>query len=324
MTKKKITIDLIMVNICNKRCDYCCIKFNGGILHIQDIDYIIDYLDKHKDAYESCTINFFWWEPLLNYKWIVHFIEKNKNPKISYTIWTNWLLLNKEKLDFLKKHDVKMYLSFHADRENSYVRLLEKSYLKEYKNIEINLIVSPINLQECYQKIDKVIAFWFKKINIIPIMLTIKWTIESLKELSAFIAYVDTTYWDNWSYPDIMISKFSFFDWIIQEKTFVIDYNLDIYQDSSDELYIWKQFDQLGKEISDEIQKKTLLGNIKSDTINLSDIIEKHSVKEIFRLIYKLPKKMWYVKDYYLIYMIMNKNEQKLKRWSYMIFWSNT
>lgn len=321
--KKRIIIDLIMANACNKRCDYCCIQFNGKLMESHNIDYLLDYLKTNESSYDSCIINFFGWEPLLNYKNIVYTVEKNTNPKISYMLWTNGFLLSEDKLDFFIQNNIKIYLSFHADSVNSYQSLIEKKYLLKHKNIEINFIVSPQNISECYTKLRQVVEFGYTRINIIPIMLTMKWSRESIKDLSQFIEYVDETYIKSQNYPDLIISKYSFFDGIIQEKTFVLDYNLNMYQDSSDELYIWKQFAHLWEELSWEIERITFLWNIKTDTITLVEIIEKHSVKEVFRLIYKLPKKMEYVKDYYLIYKIMNRNKQEEKRWSYMIFGVN-
>lgn len=320
---RKIIIDLIVVNICNKLCDYCCIKFNWKRLEKPNIDFLINYLEKNKDNYDDCLINFFWGEPLLNFEAIKYFIETNKNEKITYNLWTNWLLFTEDKLNFLNKHNVKIYLSFHSDEKNTYNKLLEKTFLKKNENIEVNFIVAPSSVDECYKKLEKAVLFWYKRINIIPVMLTKKWEMSSIKELSKFIDFVDETYIKSWNYNDLIISKFSFFDWIIQEKIFIIDRNLNIFQDSSDELYIWKQFDKLWKKLSEEIEKWTFLGNLKDENKSFLDIINSHSVKKVFNLIYKLPKKMDYVKDYYLIYKIMNKTKQEEKRGSYMIFWVN-
>lgn len=318
---KDIVIDLIVTNYCNKACNYCCIKFNWKKIDKINIDYLIDYLSFHRNDYNKCTINFFWWEPLLNYENIVYFIEKNKNPKINYSIWTNGLLLNSEMLNFFKKNNVKIIISFHSDIWNSY-KLLFNFFLLDYENIEINFIVSPYNIEENYKKIDSAIKFWFKKINIIPVILTQRWNKSSLIKLSGFIDYVDKKYINNNLNNNLIISKYSYFDWIINEKVFVIDYDLNIFQDSSDELYIWKQFPNIGKQLISEIEKVTYLWNIKLEKIPFLEIINKHNIKNIFSLIYKIPKKMGYVNNYYLIYRIMNKNKKTNNkiRVSHMIF----
>lgn len=316
---RKIVIDLIMSNICNKRCNYCCIKFNWKIIKSNNIDFLLDYLYKYSNDYDTCLVNFFWWEPLLNYKNIVYFIENNKNDKISYSIWTNGFLLKEDVLDLFIKNNVKIYLSFHSDKDDSYNILLEKKYLIKYiNNIEINFIVSPLNLIKCYEKLEKTLFFWYKKINIIPVMLTQKWGIDNIKELKSFIDYVDKNYIDNNEYKDVIISKYSFFDWISDDKTFVIDYDLNIYQDSSDEIYIWKQFDLLWEDLINEFQSKSFLWNIKNN--ELSYFLKKHSPNEIIDLVYKMPKKMNYIRDYYLIHKIMNKNNKFNRMWSNIIF----
>ena len=307
MSNKKIIIDLIMSNACNKRCPYCCIKFSGKLFETHNIDFLLDYLSQYSDDYDSCLINFFGWEPLLNYKNIVYFIQNNKNSKISYSMWTNGFLLKEDMLDFFIENNVKIYLSLHADTVNSYNLLLGKKYLLKSNNIEINFIVSPFNLKECYNKLEKTVNFWFKVINIIPIMLTEKWDMASIKELKRFIDYVDDTYLQR---EELIISKYSFFDGLSEDKAFVIDYDLNIYQDSSDELYIWKQYDLLWKDLMEEFQNRSLLWNIKQTNNALGEFIKKHSSKEILELVYKLPKKMDYVTDYYIIHKIMNKNNK--------------
>jgi len=106
MNKRKIIIDLMMTNNCNRRCDYCPINFTNNFLEKKDIDFLINYLLENTDEYDSCTINFFWWEPLLNFENIKYFIENNVNGKIDYTIWTNWMLLTEDILNFFIKYNM--------------------------------------------------------------------------------------------------------------------------------------------------------------------------------------------------------------------------
>ena len=308
MNKRKIVIDLIMANSCNRRCDYCPINFNGEILNWKDIDFIIKYLDDNNNLYDECTINFFWGEPLINFENVKYFININRNNKIRYTIWTNWILLTEEKLDFFIEHNVKIYLTFHADDNNTYKKIIKNEYLKKaFSLIQINFIVSPINLCFSYEKIDKTIAYWFKIINIIPVMLTIKWDNKSLVELNRFINYVDGKIVNNISWVNVF--KFSYFDWIPVEIGFVIDTDLSLYQDSSDELFIWKQFSWLWEQLSQDVEDFTLLWNIKDN--ELSYFIWKYDIKNIVKMLYSLPEKLWYLKDYIVIYRIMNSDKNK-------------
>jgi len=303
---KKIVIDLIVINSCNKICEYCPIKFNWWKITKDKVDFVINYLEKNKKFYEECTINFFGWEPLLNFEVIKYFVEKNKNKKIKYTIWTNWFLLTEKIIDFLLKYNINVYLTFHADDTKSYFKLLEKEFLKKALDIiQINFIVSPNNLDFCYKKIDDVINFWFKVINIIPVMLTIPWRKNDLINLKKFINYVDNNYLNKVDW--LKIYKFSYFDWVPVEIGFVINYNLDIYQDSSDELYIWKQFDWLWHSLIEEIERVSYLWNIMDN--NLDYFVKKYDIKKIVKALYSLPKKLWYLNDYMIIYKIMNSDK---------------
>lgn len=307
MNNRKIIIDLIMTNNCNRRCNYCPVNFDDNFLSKEKIDYLIWYLEKNKENYDNCTINFFWGEPLLNFENIKYFIDNNNNSKINYTIWTNWLLITEDILKFFIKNNVTIFLTFHADYEKTYKKLLSKNYLfNAIDLIQINFIASPINTDFLYEKIDLVIKFWFKNINIIPVMLTIEWDKNSLVNLNKFINYVDNNYIFSGNYNYLKIWKYSYFDGVPRELWFVLDTNLNIYQDSSDELYIWKQFKELWIELLDEVEKISFLWNIKD--FDLKYFISKYDIASIVKLLYSFPEKLWYLKTYAVIYRIMNKN----------------
>jgi hypothetical protein len=67
--------------------------------------------------------------------------------------------MTEDKLNFLRENNVKIYLSFHADKKNTYNKLLEKTFFKQDENIEVNFIVAPINIEECYKKLQKAVEF---------------------------------------------------------------------------------------------------------------------------------------------------------------------
>lgn len=320
MNKRNIVIDLIMADVCNRTCDYCPLKFSWKILNKQNIDFIIEYLSKNSSSYDECTINFFWWEPLINFEWIKYFVGQNKNSKITYSIGTNGVMLTEEILDFLIEYDIRIYLTFHADSEKTYKQLLKKEFfIKALDLIQINFIVSPIDTELAYNKIDEVVNFWFKVVNIIPVMLTMKWDRQWLVRLNKFINYVDHNYTTNDDYSDLKIYKFSYFDGIPVEIGFVIGVNLDIYQDSSDELFIWKQYDKLWEELIAKVEKETLLWNLK-DYDNFLDIINKYDVAKVVQLLRDFPKKMWYITDYALVYRIMNGKENNRSNMGWNIY----
>lgn len=318
MNDRKIIIDLMMTNSCNKICHYCPINFDWTFLSKENIDYLIEYLDANYDSYDQCTINFFWWEPLLNFENIKYFIESNVNDKIIYTLWTNWILLTEEIIDYLVLHNIKTYLSFHADKEQTYKDFLKKYFLKKaFHLLQINFIVSPINFEFIYNKIDETVEFWFKNINIIPVMLTIKWEIKDLKLLKTFINYIDKKYINNIDFKWLNIYKFSYFDWIPVEVWFIVDTDLNIFQDSSDELYIWKQYSKLWNDLIKKIEDFSLLWNLKDEKI-LSFYLWKFDIKNIIKNLISLAEKLWYVNDYLIIHKIMNNysNKRSFMKWN--------
>ncbi|MDD2907741.1 MAG: radical SAM protein [Candidatus Gracilibacteria bacterium] len=307
MNKRKIIIDLMMTNNCNRRCEYCPINFTNNFLEKEDIDFLINYLLENTEEYDFCTINFFGGEPLLNFENIKYFIENNLNDKIDYTIGTNGMLLTEDILNFFVKYNVKIFLTFHADFEKTYKSLLGKKFLsKGIDLININFIASPRNIDFLYEKLNLTVDFGFKHINIIPVMLTIEWDNQGLINLMKFINYVDNNYIKNNEYNYLKIGKYSYFDGIPKEIGFVINTNLNIYQDSSDELYIGKQFKALGDDLLKKVEDFTLIGNIKD--IKLEQIISKYDIKNIVKLLYSFPKKLGYLKTYAVIYRIMNNN----------------
>lgn len=309
MNKRKIVIDLIMSNTCNRRCQYCPINFDWKVLTKENIDFVLKYLDDNESCYDECTINFFGWEPLLSFENIKYFVENNKNNKIRYTMWTNWILFSEERLDFIIKHNIKVYLTFHADNTKTYKEILKKQYLTKWLSlIQINFIVSPIDIDFVYEKIDQTVLFWFKNINIIPVMLTIPWTKKAMVKLKKFIWYVDQKYIYDDKYNYLKIYKFSYFDWTPIEIWFVIDTDLNIYQDSSDELYIGKQYIELWNDLMRKVEDFSLIWNLKKD-LNFQELINKYDIKNIIKMLYSLPEKLWYIKDYLLVYRIMNDNQ---------------
>lgn len=319
MNKRKLVLDLIVSDSCNKDCFYCPMKFSNKFINKSDIKFLLNYLNSNSVYYDECTINFFWWEPLLNFEMIKYFIESNDNKKIKYTIGTNWTLLDEKKFDFFSDNNVKIYLTLHSDNYFSYKEILNKKFLLKHKDIiQINFICSPDLMDTSYMKFDDIIKFWLTNINIIPVMLTMKWDITSIKKFKNFIKFVDSNYTNLEKYK---IYKFSYFDWIPEEIGFVVDINLNIYQDSSDELYIWKYFSKLWNKIINDIEKFSFLWNLKDKRLNY--FISKYDVKNILKMLYLLPKKLWYIKDYLVIHRIVNSdlNNRSVLNWNiYQLF----
>ncbi len=107
---------------CNLRCPYCFADQGpyGGDLSLMDEDTgvaAIDFLFEASGNRKNLNIDFFGGEPLMNFDVVKELIlyigkkseETGKVPELTLT--TNALLLDKEKGDFLKKHEISVVLS---------------------------------------------------------------------------------------------------------------------------------------------------------------------------------------------------------------------
>jgi len=181
---------------CNLRCEYCYIDFKNEVLNKKTAENIIKFLLNQN--WIKKTISFFGWEPLLEFlllKDLVLFtnnVWKKLNKKISYKIATNWLLLDKEKIHFLKQNNFEIHLSLNwtkninnITRDNSFLKLEEKiNLLKYYENVVILMVIFPNYINSLNESIKQIKDFWFKKI-LLEIYLWNKyiWNNEKYKEL---------------------------------------------------------------------------------------------------------------------------------------------
>lgn len=109
--------ELILTENCNMRCKYCfddtysdrsSCNYNYK-MELSMIPDILDFIDKTRDeSLNFVDIIFFGGEPLLNWEFIIKFIEAAKimSFECHYSLNTNLTLLNKEKIDFICKNHI--------------------------------------------------------------------------------------------------------------------------------------------------------------------------------------------------------------------------
>lgn len=298
MRKEKILFEVIVTNQCNKRCDYCKLDFRDSFISNKIVNDFINFIKNESINLESIIINFFWWEPLLKKDIIINIINSLKEVKnIQFMIWTNWLLLDNDFLDFSKENNIHYYLSIDTD---NWETILEKEILKNYiNNIEINFILNPNSLDNVYFLYEKILSFWYKKINIMPVFATIKWSQNKLIDLNKFIKYVNN------NSSGIIINKYKYFNWVSSDKQFILETNWNVYGDLDSLLWIQKQNKNLTKKLIKEIETKTFLWKI--DNNNLSQILHKYSIGNILKLVFKIPKEQGFIVLYKLIKIILEK-----------------
>jgi len=295
---KNILFELIMTNQCNKRCKYCDLRFKNKSISYFMLDDFISFLKKEESDNISFLINFFWWEALLEYQKIIYFIEKTKKIKnIRYSIWTNWILLDKDKYNYLSKNNVEIYLSIDTESiELSYL----KNYLRNYNKLIINFILNPNTINKSFVLFKKIFNYWYKNYNIIPVFLTKRWQLESLNKLNNIKKYILSFTW--WKYI-----FYSYFQKPTSDIQFIVDTNWFIYKDLHTHLWIIKQFSGLDKSIMNDIENFTFVGNI-SSSLTLQRLLENYDQYQLVKKTWELPKKIWIYKDFKLLDIILNWN----------------
>lgn len=138
---------------CNLRCKYCFAStgdFGGGrkLMPYEVGKAAIDFLVSNSANRRNLEVDFFGGEPLMNFdvvKQIVKYgreIEKEKNKNFRFTVTTNGLLLDDDKIDFINREMSNVVLSIDGRKEvNDSMRIRVDgtgSYdeiLKKFKNL---------------------------------------------------------------------------------------------------------------------------------------------------------------------------------------------
>jgi len=287
----KILIELILTNSCNKRCEYCDLDFKNKALSKDELDIIIKFLSENKADY---IINFFGWEPLLYYNNIKYFLEKTKNIVSIFTIWTNWVLLDKEKLDFFKINNVEISLSI----DNiSVLNDLNLEQISNYKEIiNLNFIIDPDYIKNSKVLFKEILKYDFQKINIMPVFTTKNWDNNSFLELKKLKKYIDSFCLNN-------INYFSYYNWISIDKQFILDTDLNLYADLDSLLWLQKQYKIVPNKFKETIHEHTKIWNVKD--LNLLDLINNYNIEKILKIALSVPKEIWKLKQNTIIDKIL-------------------
>lgn len=102
---------------CNLSCPYCFVSQHNSDMNLNTAFAAVDMALNNTPIGEKPEIVFFGGEPLLRYdEIIVPVVEKYKD-QCSYSITTNGVLLNEDKVDFFLSNNVGVLLSFDGIRE---------------------------------------------------------------------------------------------------------------------------------------------------------------------------------------------------------------
>ena len=121
---------------CQLRCKYCFAStgdFGKGrkLMSLETGKHAIDFLLENSGDRPNLELDFFGGEPLMNFKVVKQIVEyarsreKEFNKKFRFTITTNGLLLDDEKIDFINREMSNVVLSIDGRKEvNDYFRVL--------------------------------------------------------------------------------------------------------------------------------------------------------------------------------------------------------
>lgn len=276
---KNLLFEIIMSKQCNKRCNYCDLDFKNENLDNLVIDEFYNKLNWILQKNDNIFINFFGWEPLLNYTWIKYFLTKfNEIQKIKYSIGTNWALLNNEILDFFYTYNVEINLSIDSKNIND-LNLL--NIVKNYKwKVNINFIIEPSKIDFLNKNLENLKIF--KNINLMPVYATLDRNNDQLNQFYEILNYI---------YKNFLNANLQFFPYYkgqTNEKQFILDVNGDIFWDIDSLLYLQKQYKILPKILRNQIENNSKLWNIFFN--NLDDIMDKNDILKIEKIVLNIPK----------------------------------
>lgn len=207
------TLILVITKDCNFDCRYCNVNKKKEYMQEEIATRAVEiFLNRELvNRNEVLLIRFFGGEPLLNwgiFRKTVEFVEgigKDKKIDIIYDITTNGVLLDEDKLNFLKDHpNIELKISLDGDKysqnlnrknigesNNSYDKIIGlKSKIFDLSNFTINMVISPNTVKSFYSNFVHIVNNKFNKINILP-ALYVYWSNE---EIDLFIKGLQDVY----------------------------------------------------------------------------------------------------------------------------------
>lgn len=166
-------ITLIVTEDCNLRCEYCIFSGQYSFNRVHDCRKMssetmrkaVDFYHDHSFAVSEKTVSFYGGEPFLNYSLIKETVEyaHEKFPQgVRFSMTTNAILLNEEKMKFLAENDFALLISVDGpkdihDRYRVFdngkgtfdylikkLRIFKSLYPEYYKNkIRFNTVLAP-------------------------------------------------------------------------------------------------------------------------------------------------------------------------------------
>ena len=194
---------------CNMKCKYCYEKEKKDTMFSKEnVHQLVEFIKK-TSGMKKIQVSFFGGEPLLNFsviKEIVLELEKEHFEKVVYDMTTNGLLLDSEKVQFIKDKGIRISLSCDGTKKvndhnrvdylgnGTHDRVMEKYRMLVERGIYNIRIRATVN-SETYGMLKKSIEFFKSIDDDISVFFAIdyfdsNWTQEKIDELGEMIANI--------------------------------------------------------------------------------------------------------------------------------------
>lgn len=203
-------MNLFLTRRCNLKCSYCFVdKSNAMDLSPAVITSSLDFIYKCSEiSSKRIHVGYIGGEPLLNWNLFrevtIKLQEFNNPPEIGFT--TNGTLISPEKIEFIKKRNLRVVLSFDGDITSMEDRCFingNTSYSAVHKGIElllannisflVQLTITPFNVSDFYQNVRHIISLGISKL-IFGFAAELQWNNASLNMLSENLSKVFQCY----------------------------------------------------------------------------------------------------------------------------------
>jgi uncharacterized protein len=194
---KEISLFIVLTHNCNFHCRYCeiCSHFckvckGNCVMTGETINKIEELLKRSEKDFKKISLSFFGGEPLLHFdkmKKLVDRVRKSKNSnKYEIYLYTNGYLLDKKKIEYLKKNKVQVSLSFDGrEKTQNLNRPLKENNGETYKTVLENIktlrsgnkIFSDVNLymtsfpslaKDLFEDFKHMLRLGFRRFELVP------------------------------------------------------------------------------------------------------------------------------------------------------------
>ncbi len=188
----KASFEFILTKKCNLNCDYCfekdspLLEIENEDLNMNNISHFINNILALRKI-NALEVVFSGGEPLIKFellKSILNFLYiQHSNLKITAIVLTNGLLLDKNKINYLNAHNVRVKLSISNGETNINKKYVRNSIIKKTRyinNMGVTLVVLPNTISSLFQSIKNLHKKGIKRFYLNFEVIFSEWSREKL------------------------------------------------------------------------------------------------------------------------------------------------